>query len=132
MPAWQSGIMGALTIVLGYAVLLGLLLGARKLTAPHRASIRWKAVRYGVPTAGMVILTGALASKSDLMWLVAFLLNLPAFLLALPIEVAMLDELNPYALAPVLWLAWYVIVRLIETPTWRHPPLSLGLPRRGA
>jgi hypothetical protein len=128
-PAWQLGVRDGLLIAATYAFLYAALVGARKFVEPRRSRIPWKKLRYAIPSTGMLLLGGAFLAGSELLVITATILNLPAILLASPFAVVAADEPPALVVAiwPILWLAWYVIVRLLEVPTWRPKPLSLNL-----
>jgi hypothetical protein len=107
-----------------------MLVGTRKLLIPRRTTIPWKKLRFAVPSGGTIVLGAAYLVRSEPLAFFAAVVNLPAFLLGLPIALLFIeasDAFHQFAIYPLTWLAWYVIMRLVEAPTWRRKPLSLNL-----
>jgi hypothetical protein len=126
---WELGIGDAIRIVASYLILYGLLVAARRFITPRRSEIPWRTLRYAVPSAGTIVLgVGALSQVTPLA-IAAGVLNLPALLLVWPVgQIAMEEPIVPrWIIWPAVWIAWYVIIRLLEAPTWKTAPLTLNL-----
>ena len=132
---WQ-GVLGGLLFALACG-------GAWKLLTwfleSRRTRIRWRRVRYWWPTAMLVwgwIMLGLLARNESPGWLfsalfVVFgLMSFPGLILTAAI-VGPFDQLAPWLRALtgsiVMWVGWYLMVRLAEWRAWTNAPISLHL-----
>ena len=132
---WQ-GVLGGLLFALACG-------GAWKLLTwfleSRRTRIRWRRVRYWWPTAMLVwgwIMFGLFARNESPGWLfsalfVVFgLMSFPGLILTAAI-VGPFDQLAPWLRALtgsiVMWVGWYLMVRLAEWRAWTNAPISLHL-----
>jgi hypothetical protein len=136
----RSGSLNDWVIAASVALVLGAYsLAARWFIARRRDRPNWRIVRYWWPTSivaldGLLVLlvnVGRPEGWLDILGTVVVLANIPTLPAVYPLVFLVdnfhLGDWSAAAIAaPVLWLAWYAIIRFLE---WRYvcgAPLSIG------